>query len=231
MCGDLSNRPMDICPCCEVTLPYNTGPCCVSCALPLPIDLKQSNTNPSNHTLLCGQCQQKPTGASKAIACFYYKPPITDVIINLKFKHQLYYGHLLGHLMAAQLNKSYGDQRLTLPQYIIPVPLHHQRLRQRGFNQASLLAKPISQTLGIPICYNLVKRQRDTTSQSALSAKKRRQNIHQAFTLTQPLHADCVAILDDVITTGSTARELCKTLLTSGNINKVHIWGTARALG
>ena len=131
--------------------------------------------------------------------------------------------------MATQLSHHYQHQP-TQPQYIIPVPLHRRRLRQRGFNQASLLAQPISRTLGIPICYNLAKRQHDTISQSALPAKKRRHNIRQAFTVTPTLKADCVAVLDDVITTGSTTSELCKTLLSTGTINEVHIWSAARAL-
>jgi len=153
---------------------------------------------------------------------------ISNLITGLKFNAQLPYGNLLGHLMAHHIKSHYQDARV-IPDVIIPMPLHPNRLRQRGFNQVCILAKPIKQILGIPIQYDVVKRQYDTASQSSLSAKKREKNMWHAFTCPQPLNTNCVAIVDDVMTTGSTIKSLCKTLLAQGKIKEVHVWCCARA--
>jgi ComF family protein len=111
---------------------------------------------------------------------------------------------------------------------LIPVPLHPVRLRERGFNQALELARPLSQRLHLPLEPHVVQRCRHTRSQSELSGSARRQNMRHAFRLIAPLPYQHVALIDDVVTTGSTLNELARTLRQSG-VKTIQIWAVARA--
>lgn len=115
----------------------------------------------------------------------------------------------------------------ALPQAILPVPLHHKRLQQRGFNQALELVKPMANALNIPLLKAAVIRQKYTHAQSALDYTQRQTNVADAFALTQHLPYQHIAIFDDVITTGATVAALAE-LLTQSGIKQVEIWSFAR---
>ncbi len=115
-----------------------------------------------------------------------------------------------------------------LPELIIPVPLHHARYRSRGFNQAIEISRPLSATLKIPMDNHAVKRIINTSSQSELHAKERHKNIRGAFQVKKAINAKHIAIIDDVITTGSTVTELAKVLKRAG-VKRVDVWSFARA--
>jgi Predicted amidophosphoribosyltransferases len=115
-----------------------------------------------------------------------------------------------------------------LPEIIIPVPLHPQRFRERGFNQSIEIAKSLSRHLNIPIDTQSCIRKRNTLHQIDLPARQRQSNMKQAFKVKQPMKARHIAILDDVMTTGSTVNELAKVLKQSG-VNRVDIWVCGRA--
>lgn len=115
-----------------------------------------------------------------------------------------------------------------MPECIIPVPLHRRRLRQRGFNQALEIAKPLAKKLQLPVDFKTCIRTKHTRPQSELSAKKRQQNIKNAFTLKKPITAKHVAIVDDVMTTGNTVTEL-SALLRNNGVTTIEIWCCARA--
>jgi ComF family protein len=115
-----------------------------------------------------------------------------------------------------------------MPDCIVAVPLHKSRYRQRGFNQAIELAAILSKQLLVPLDLTSCARYRDTPHQTRLSAKKRRKNIKNAFKLNHPLAAKHIAIVDDVMTTGSTVHELAALLKKSG-VRKVDVWVCARA--
>jgi ComF family protein len=116
----------------------------------------------------------------------------------------------------------------AMPDLILPVPLHKDRYRERGFNQSIEIARVVASRLKIPLDLSSCLRHRNTFRQTDLSAKQRRANLHNAFMINRPLTVQHVAILDDVMTTGSTANELAKTLKKSG-VNRVDIWVCARA--
>jgi ComF family protein len=122
-----------------------------------------------------------------------------------------------------------SPRALVLPDLILPVPLHRGRLRQRGYNQALELAKPLARAFGIPLQNALLQRQRATPAQTELDAVTRRRNMHGAFALragTQlPVH---VAILDDVMTTGATLAE-CARVMKRAGVQRVDVWALARA--
>ncbi len=115
-----------------------------------------------------------------------------------------------------------------LPECIIPVPLHHNRYRQRGFNQSIEIARHLSRQLSIPLDLSSCIRNRDTTHQTDLPAKQRRKNMRQAFSVLNPMPYQHVAIVDDVMTTGATASALAAALKKHG-VNRVDVWVCARA--
>jgi ComF family protein len=114
-----------------------------------------------------------------------------------------------------------------MPQAIVPVPLHKERLRERGFNQALELARPVSKRFSIPIANGLCRRHIDTPQQSALPAGQRTKNLRNAFSLTQTPKIKSIAVIDDVVTTGATANAMAK-LMKQNGIERVQVWSIAR---
>ena len=121
-------------------------------------------------------------------------------------------------------------QQDARPEVIIPVPLHTGRLRERGFNQALELARPVAARLRIPINIHACARTRGTAAQSDLPAAQRTKNVKGAFELREPLkEVHRVAIIDDVMTTGATVDELARVLIAAG-VENVQVWVCARAV-
>jgi ComF family protein len=114
---------------------------------------------------------------------------------------------------------------------ILPVPLHHLRLRQRGFNQAALLARRLGSNLGIPVDYSSLKRSRWTEPQTGLSRRKRAANVKGAFALIRPekVRGRRTILLDDVLTTGETVNQ-CARVLKSGGASQVVVLTVARSV-
>jgi len=100
--------------------------------------------------------------------------------------------------------------------YIVPVPLHPHRLRQRGYNQALEIARPLSRQLGLPIETWRLQRSRKTPPQQGLPADQRSRNLRHAFSLAGQVTGARVLLVDDIMTTGETVRECCRTLLQGG---------------
>jgi ComF family protein len=150
-----------------------------------------------------------------------------DVIHQFKYNRQIH----LRNLVARWLRAALGDERLRDCRFdvIVPVPLHPARQRERGFNQASLLAQLLSAHTSIP-SKPLLKRIRYTTTQTALDRSERMENLHNAFRLRK--NADMrglrVLLIDDVLTTGSTLSECARVLKRAGAIS-VHAATAARA--
>jgi ComF family protein len=145
------------------------------------------------------------------------------MVQGLKYRRDLCYGRILGQLLARHL-----VERSTRPDVVIPVPLAPNRYRERGFNQARELARPLCASMGLSLRSDLVVRQRETREQAGLDRKERRKNTRDAFALVKPLHARHVAIVDDVVTTGSTVNELSKALRRAG-AEWIEVWAVARA--
>ena len=114
-----------------------------------------------------------------------------------------------------------------LPARLVPVPLHRNRLRRRGYNQAVELARPLGRALGLPVAPRLCRRQRPTPAQAELTGSDRRRNVRGAFAVAAPVPRH-VAIVDDVVTTGSTVGELARVLRRAG-AERVEVWAVARA--
>lgn len=213
----LAPDPSDLhlCRDCRTDLPWlETG--CPRCALPLSAPGQP-----------CGHCQTQPPGFERSfdrtVALFQYAPPIDHLIQQFKFGQGLHLARLFAALLAERLRDS------ARPDCIIPVPLHPNRQRARGFNQALEIARPLARHLGCALDYQSCRRARATPAQSLLHATQRRRNLRGAFTLTHPLGARHVALVDDVMTTGSTLNALAETLRASG-VEMIDVWVCARTL-
>ncbi|MGH8722110.1 MAG: ComF family protein [Burkholderiales bacterium] len=171
----------------------------------------------------CGRCQRRPPPFDRAICAFDYAFPVDRLLQALKFRGALVYGRVLGELLAARI----AAAALALPGVIVPMPLHRSRLGERGFNQACEIARPVSRRLGLPVDTGGVFRARATLEQTHLNARERRTNLRGAFTARRKDWPGHVAIIDDVLTTGSTAGELASTLKKAG-VRQVDVWCVAR---
>jgi ComF family protein len=210
VCGERGAGRQDLCDDCRAALPWNRS-ACARCALPLP--------HPSP---LCGRCRRAPPPFDGSRAAFRYGFPFDRLLPRLKFHGDLAAGRLLAELGVEALA---GAPR---PQLLLPVPLHPARLRQRGYDQALELARPLAQALDLPLCADRLHRRRATTAQSELDARARQRNVRDAFALrpgTLPAH---VVVFDDVMTTGATLAECCRLLKRAGVV-RVEAWAIARA--
>lgn len=147
------------------------------------------------------------------------------MISSLKFQHQLVYAQTLGELLVDKIKIWYQSQ--TLPQLIIPVPLHLKRLRERGFNQALEIARPIAKHFSLPIDARSIKRHKQTEPQSVLPARLRTQNLNNAFSTSALFTGLTIAVIDDVITTGATITAFCKKIKQQGAAH-IHVWCCAK---
>lgn len=211
LCQEKSHERL--CANCKKILP-KINCCCKRCGRELP--------QPAE---ICGTCLRETPPFSRTVAPFHYAAPMDRFIIALKFNRQLIYAKLLGDLLAEDLIKYY--EKNPKPAVIIPVPLHAERLCERGYNQALEIAKPIAKALKIPVERYSCKRIKNTAAQTGLSAKERRQNVKQAFAVNHKI-SEHVAVIDDVITTGSTITEFCKVLRQAG-ANKIDVWCCVRS--
>lgn len=204
-----SSRPPLLCPNCLGNVTVISPPFCTGCGIPL--------FSGENH--LCLGCLDNPLAFTKARSGFLYQEPIKTLLLRLKFG-----GNLTGLASLAALAKetpSFAD--LNEPDLIVPVPLHIQRLRERGFNQSLLLARACFPEWQEKIRFDLLKRQRPTIPQTRLSGKARRTNLNKAFCLNtahdlQEVQGKNILLLDDVFTTGSTLHECAKVLLDAGAV-------------
>ena len=202
---------LSLCRDCRADLPW-LALSCPRCALPLVAPGQA-----------CGACQTRPPGFDRSVALFQYAPPIDHLIQQFKFGQGLYLARLFAALLAERLHDS------ARPDCVIPVPLHPSRQRARGFNQALEIARPLARHLDCRLDHCSCRRTRATPAQSLLQAAQRRRNLRGAFALARPLTARHVALVDDVMTTGSTLEALAKTLRTAG-VETIEVWVCARAL-
>lgn len=213
LCGSLNTKGIDICTPCLNDLPHNYN-CCRICSLPI----SSSHTDP-----ICGKCLKQTPEFDHCHTPFAYGYPISGLISDLKFNDKLYAGRLLAELLINFIETN----KIELPELIVPVPLHPARLRERGFNQALELAKPISRHFNIPVDTTSCKRIKATATQSTLDKKVRKKNMRGAFEIAQTMDCKHLVLIDDVVTTGTTVNELAKMLKRAG-VPRVDVWALAR---
>ncbi len=214
LCGAPGALGLDLCPGCLADLPHNRHPCS-RCAHPLPWDQLATG--------VCGACQSQPPPQDASYVPFLYQDAMPSLVIGAKFHGRLNLARLLGLCLARSLRQ----EGISRPDIIIPVPLHPQRLRERGYNQALEIARPLSRELAIPLETRVCVRLRPTPPQVGLERDERQHNVRGAFGVIGPVTARHVAILDDVITTGGTAGEVARVLRQAG-VARIELWAVAR---
>ena len=219
ICGKHVRAGEYLCDGCEAKIVSIVPPFCETCSEPFEGSI--------NIAFTCANCAHRTIHFDAAVAAYRGRGIVRDVIHEFKYNRQIYLRHLVAHWLRAALD----DERLRDREFdvIVPVPLHPARQRERGFNQASLLAELLSTHTSIP-CRALLKRIRYTTTQTALDRSERMENLHNAFRLRKK--ADVrglrVLLIDDVLTTGSTLSECARVLKRAGAIS-VHAATAARA--
>ena len=216
LCDEPAEQPHPICTACESELPWLDEHCRL-CALPLPM-----------HGLLCAQCARRRPAFRQVEAPWHYGFPVDALITRFKHQRQWPLGRLLAQMLGNWLSHRFAED-LPRPALLLPVPMATRRLRQRGYNQAAMLADWIGAQLAIPCDTRLLLRLRDTPAQQELDARARKRNLKDAFAVSHPEHLDGlhVALVDDVLTTGATAQALAR-LLRDNGAKRVDVYCLAR---
>ncbi len=184
----------------------------------------------SQYSLRCGQCLHQAPLWERLVVVGDYTPPLSILIHQFKFQNAFWLDRTLARLLYLAVRNAKRTHQLTLPEAIVPVPLHHRRQWQRGYNQAELLSRQLAKWLNLPLCSDLIQRAKYTHTQRGLTAKSRRHNLKNAFVLSSSaaeVSYRSIALVDDVITTGSTLNEVIKTLRKT-DIRHIQVWGLAK---
>ncbi len=213
VCSATGEGGLDLCRRCRAELPWLSH-ACAQCASPIH----------SAGFRLCGSCLQKPPAFTRTIAAFEYAAPIRSLLQNLKFHNRLSHARVLGLLLGEIVAGSGHDADV-----IVPVPLHKDRLKERGYNQALEIAHWAGKVAERPMDQTLCRRELAGVAQMTLTADERRRNLKKAFVASSEVSGKRVAIVDDVMTTGATANEMARELLRKG-AQDVQVWVVARAL-
>lgn len=217
LCGGVGQAPaFDLCTACEADLPVNE-PACASCGAPLIGNIGSAQR--------CGTCLKQGLRYQASHCVFRYAYPVDHLVRSLKYQGAIVHARVLGELLARRLHATRVE---PWPEFIVPMPLATTRFRERGYNQAIEIGRPLERRLGIPLRTDLTVRNRHTVEQAALSRKERRSNVRGAFSVNGKLAKTHLAILDDVVTTGSTVNELAKALRRAG-AQRIEVWAIAHA--
>ncbi len=210
---------LHICEPCRTELAYIGQPLCTICGEPF------AGSGPDHP---CGTCLTDPPHFDTARAALIHQGGARTLIHSFKYHHKTHLKRPLALLITERLADHARHAACNL---ILPVPLHRRRLRERGFNQSLLLAEQLSRCWNIPFERQLLRRTRETIPQAELHADQRRSNVREAFAVADPamLAGRRVMLVDDVITTGSTANECARTLKRAG-ARAVSVIAVARAV-
>lgn len=217
------SEPIDyddyLCPACKEKAPRIKPPFCATCSEPFQGAITEAFS--------CANCSHRLLHFASAVAAYRSRGVVRKIVHDFKYGHQIH----LRHPVADWLLETLDDPRLRGRRFdlVIPVPLHPTRKRERGFNQAELLAQSLSARAGF-VMQEALERIRYTTTQTAFDRTERMENLHDAFRLRKKAHVRGLRVLliDDVLTTGSTLSECARVLKAAGAIS-VHAATAARA--
>jgi ComF family protein len=221
-CGAVleEHAPLPFCTTCVTGIHFIHPPLCPRCGTPFPI------AESDDH--LCGECltTERPYAVARAVGL--YEKTLLTAIHLFKYRGKIGIGEVLGSVMADFAGRQWD---MTVFSLIIPVPLHRKRLRERGFNQAVILARQIAKRFSLPLDFMTLRRERFTAPQVGLGREERSANVRKAFAVRKPekIAGRRILLVDDVTTTGSTLTE-CASVLMKANAEAVAILTLARAL-
>jgi ComF family protein len=183
---------------------------------------------------LCANCDVAAGPAARILTALAYEYPVDRLVALAKFKARQDCASALGDLLADYLRAAKARGELSMPNMLIPVPLHRRRLARRGYNQAEEIAIPVAKVLRVPVARRVCRRRVDTAEQTSLTGAARRRNVRGAFVVAESMArvsigGSSLAIVDDVLTTGSTVGELAAALRAAGAA-AVQVWAVARSV-
>ena len=203
-----------VCPECQGKIEWVVSPLCSCCG--------RRFESRDGEDRVCGDCQAEPPPFTRARAAVIYEEPVSKAITGLKFGRRLAYLPV----MHSWLQQPRCLELVEDADLIAPVPLYPKRLKQRGFNQAILLAQAFPET---PLAREAVVRLRHTAPQVGLNPKERRANVKGAFGVPDPalVKGKNILLIDDLFTTGATVQECAKVLKKAG-ARRVEVLTVAR---
>lgn len=221
LCHEPTGSMQDLCQICVTGLPL-CGVSCHLCALPM---------SPSTATELrqCGRCSVTPPPVRVVLSVCLYHYPADIMVHRLKYSAELKWGRIMGLLMVSRVQAFYrqtGREPAAELDMLVPIPLSHQRYGQRGYNQSLEIAQAVSRQLVIPLAKSSLHRIKHGRPQAGLSAADRRQNVKKVFSASS-VNGQRIALIDDVLTTGTTVFDAASELLSAGAAS-VDVWVFAR---
>ena len=216
----INAQSQGICEPCLSSIRYISSPVCLKCGIPF------NSVMGSDH--LCGTCLTSKVYFTKARAVGVYEGVLQEAIHRLKYNKKTLLAKPLGALM---MGSHLGSIDFKSYDFLIPVPLHFKRLRERGFNQALFLARYIGKRYGIPIDYMSLKRIKWESPQINLSKEERERNVKGVFSLSNEsgFRDKSILLVDDVYTSGATVNE-CARVLTKAETFRVDVLTLCRAV-
>jgi len=209
-----------LCPGCRGSVRFINPPFCERCGLPFEGAISNS--------FECGNCKLQDWSFSCARAAVVARDTMLEIIHRYKYQHALWFEPFLSQLLIDRAVPEISRNRWD---WIVPVPLHPTKQREREFNQAERLARRLSQASGLPMKINLLSRTMATRTQTLLSREERLDNVRRAFTIRPgiQLGGERIVLVDDVLTTGATTGACAKVLRAAG-AGEVCVWTVARGL-
>ncbi|MEN6621748.1 MAG: ComF family protein [Smithella sp.] len=208
-CTEIINQPAKkhFCSDCFEKINFITDNFCPICGMPYLV-------NPAGRHV-CGSCLENKPYYCQARAVAAFETVIMDTVHKFKYGRNISTGHALGSFMADFAFPDFDFSEFSL---LIPVPLHVNRLRERGFNQSLLLANQIGRKYKLPVDFSLLKRSKSTLTQTGLNKAEREKNVKGAFTVVdgEKIKGKKIILIDDVFTTGATINECAKVLFKAG---------------
>jgi len=221
ICLGMESLSDGICALCQNELPWQP-PGCAVCGVVLEDTMSADS--------LCNRCMNNRPAFDRCLAVFSHEFPVAGQVSSFKDRAGFGAARTFGILLARQFLAHYRINDLPLPELLVPVPLHPSRLRKRGYNQAAMLTLVLGRRTGIRVTLDICSRQKTEHSQRGLDAKARLANDGKLFTangLTRTVCGRRVAIIDDVVTTTATARDMSRVIRVAG-ANSIDVWALTR---
>lgn len=219
LCGELLPDKTSLCRKCQSSIPQIEEPSCIYCGKSIIGTIEGQN--------ICIECSKDTKYYTKLICCYEYDGIIREKLIKYKFNDDCYLYKTFAEIL---YNRLKHFEQLNSIDYIITVPMHKIRKRERGYDQLELIAKEISKKAKIPYIKDVLYKNTNTLHQSQLDKAKRKNNLKDAFKITNKnkIYAKNLLLIDDIITTGSTINECSKLLYMN---NAKNIYGAVIATG
>ncbi len=199
-----------VCPGCKGSLSLVKEPYCMKCGKQIDKEAQE----------LCGDCERKQHYFDRGFTLCCYNDPVRESMYRLKYKNRqryaLYYGRKISEVLGERVKELKAEA-------LIPIPLHEDRYRKRGYNQAELLAGEVGRIMNIPVRTDILKRVKNTQAQKTQDAEARRANLKNAFQIcANDVKLSTAILIDDIYTTGSTVDEAARALKEAG-VDQVYV--------